>query len=94
MDSKGYNAIQDALAQEYIGAIVSPEPQPREDVEFVTIETEPNEIPALVLNALSKVGLMQTSSGGTIGSRPKGPKLAPVFGGPGSITFRDTNNGF
>lgn len=93
MNLEGYNAIRAALYQEHIEAAVSPEPKPGDDSEYVTVITHPSTIPACVLNALGKAGLMRAGQTEELGWF-EGPKLEPVFGQPGSITFRDTNNGY
>lgn len=106
MDIEGFRKVNDALAEAEIAAVVAPEPQPEEDVEYVTITTE-NEVPAAVLNALGKAGLTAQTAGQRAADgerfgyardaggmrRIRGPKLEPLFGQPGSVTFVDTNNG-
>lgn len=98
MDLKGFEAINGALQANNLEAIVTPEPAEGEHVQFVTIETDPNVAPAEVLNALGKVGLVAETAAQQMAGQyadavfVHGPKLEPLFGQPGSVTFVDTNN--
>lgn len=96
MDLEGYNAIRSTLYQEHIEAAVSPEPMPEEDVVYVTVKTNPRTVPADVLNALDKAELMCPVDGNVDDGKkwPEGPRLKPIIGWAGSITFKDMNNGY
>lgn len=91
MDSKGFEAINQALTAANIDATVTPQPQEGEDVRFVTIETNTEVQPALVLNGLRNARLMYYDGPQDAVMRYT-PELSALGVQPGSLTFEDKND--
>jgi hypothetical protein len=91
MDLKGFEAINQALADANVTATVTPKPDEGRDVQFVTVETDVTLQPSSVLNALGNAGLMYYDG-------PKDavftytPELVPLGVQAGSMTFEDKND--
>ncbi len=92
MDAKGFAEISKVMQDIELDAEITPQVLEGEDVRYVTIETNPNIQPSLVLNALLAARLME-ATGTQEAVINYGPELRVLGVSPGSLTFEDINGG-
>lgn len=90
MDANGHKKIQDTLREAKVGGFtVAPNLNDAETARFVTISTDRDVPPSLVLNALYGAGLLHREGEERSLSQTSHPVLNPLGVQRGSLTFED-----